>query len=1031
MRIAIVHLSDIHFREDENAVFERVDGISGVLQSWCSECPDLKDCFIVVTGDVAFSGNSGEYEKAYTFFAELHDKIQALDILHRIEYVVVPGNHDCDLEAISGTRQMLISGIPEKENVLIDDSVIDTLTSEQEKFFEFLRALVPGVCSTPGEKLYYERDFAVGECNIRFSCYNTAWMSQRNEQRGRVVFPLEKICKGKGECDLVCAVFHHPYGWFKPENGRAFRRHIETTADIVLTGHEHDLDSYTVTRITGEISDYMEGGILQPQDSEESSFNGVIVDLQGGVHKRFQYYWSGEIYLPRFSAEWGPLHPSKSLTPRFENSESFRESLDDPGVGFTHRHVGHLRLSHIFVYPGLTEIVLGDAAAGVPYKTIAGENVVDYVLNTKQLVVIGANLSGKTSLLKALYAELVFRGFVPVLVTGESITSPKHDRISQLIYDSFSSQYSVDMLEEYKQLPKNKKVLLVDDFDKSRLNHKGKSIFLDFVQNTFERVMVTGTHLVQVEEVAPGVHRSLVSFTHCQIAEFGYVLRRRLIRKWLSLGREYTFSDTDLDYEVRTYENDLNRVIAVRLLPSNPFVVLTILQTIEARVPLETASGSYGHLYEFVITSAIAKSSARIDDLAKKYDFLSALAYYLFDRALPNVTADQITEVEEIFYEKHDIRVDSRRLTAELVQVNVLAHLDGYYTFKYAYLYHYFVARYMRDYLRDQREGPNIQARIETMTKNVFREDYANIVIFLCYLSRDPLIYQAILGNARDIFAEKSICELDEDVSFINVLHPDQPKLLIEEKSVEETSEELLRARDEVSTIADDADATYDTEVVGELSSLDPILKLNVAFKTVQILGQILRNFPTSLGKEAKLELADECYSVGLRALKALFEMIEEDLDAFKDQLGQFIADAYGIEDECEVSERVRKLLFIIPVSLAFAVVKLISYSVGSEELKETYKRVLARRSTTAIRLIDTSIKLDHFRRIPANEIVDLHTELRKNPCSSTLLAVLVVENMFLYHWPYDKRQSTLAKLGIQVTNPRLIESPTKKLPRD
>lgn len=1030
MKIAIIHLSDIHFRENENIVFERVKGISGVLQSWCYECSDLESCFIVVTGDIASSGKSKQYEQAVTFILALDAAIKVSDILHRIEYIVVPGNHDCNFEVMSGNREAMIRELHAKE-VSADDPIIETLTTNQREFFEFLKTLSPGICSTIKDRLYHERDFAIGECKIRFNCYNTAWMSKQHEQQGNVVFPLANVLKTNGECDLVFAIFHHPYNWFELESRKSFSSHIETTADIIFTGHEHDIDSYTKQKINGEISDYMEGGILQLQDSADSSFNGVIIDLQSGLYKRSQFSWNGEIYQTIYSTEWEQLHRSKSLRQRFENNKKFKDFLDDPGVGFTHRYKDCLRLSDIFVYPDLAEIGADVTAEKLPYETIIGEKIIDYVLNTKQLFLIGANLSGKTSLLKTLYSEFVNRGFVPVYINGELLISPNSNRISKFIDKIFSDQYSVDMLEKYKQLSKNERVLLIDDFDESKLNYRGKDQFLDFVQNMFERILITGTDLLKVEEFVPNVHKSLLSFKHCQIAEFGHLLRRRLIKKWLSMGREYIITDSDLDSEVKACENDVDRMILEKVIPSNPFVVLTILQTLEAKTPLDTASGSYGQMYEYLITRAILQSSKRVEDLQKKYDFLSQLAYYLFDRGLVNVQAEQINEVEDIIFNKHDVRIDSARITSELVKVNILSCRDGDYAFKYMYLYYYFVARYMSNYLRDSLEGADIRAKVDIMSKNLFRENYANIMIFLCYLSSDPLIWEAILRNAKEIFREIEPCDLDEHVSFINIMQPQEPKLLVEEKSVEETSEELLRIKDEMESISDYDDTTYNIDIVQDIGKLDPILKLNVAFKSIQILGQILRNFPTKLGKQVKLDMTEECYSVGLRTLKAFLEMIDEDLDEFRKQLGHIIKEEIGIEDEKEISEMVRKLTFIIPVLFSFTIIKTISQSIGSEELTETYKRVTDRWYTPAIRLINISIKLDHFKDIPINEIMSLHRALKKNYCSLTLLCLLILENMLLYHWHPRKRQSILAKLGIEVRDPRLIESPSKKLQRE
>ena len=68
MKIAILHLSDIHFRREResNSIFERTEQIAAAFRG-LSE-PRIDACFVAVTGDIAYSGNSQEYSVALDFF---------------------------------------------------------------------------------------------------------------------------------------------------------------------------------------------------------------------------------------------------------------------------------------------------------------------------------------------------------------------------------------------------------------------------------------------------------------------------------------------------------------------------------------------------------------------------------------------------------------------------------------------------------------------------------------------------------------------------------------------------------------------------------------------------------------------------------------------------------------------------------------------------------------------------------------------------------------------------------------------------
>ena len=94
MRIAVVHLSDIHFRVGTNPVLSCTSEIASAVNS-VDATPSL--VIIAVSGDIAFSGDPLEYRHALEFFAGLKDQLINLNGGARVEHVCVPGNHDCVL----------------------------------------------------------------------------------------------------------------------------------------------------------------------------------------------------------------------------------------------------------------------------------------------------------------------------------------------------------------------------------------------------------------------------------------------------------------------------------------------------------------------------------------------------------------------------------------------------------------------------------------------------------------------------------------------------------------------------------------------------------------------------------------------------------------------------------------------------------------------------------------------------------------------------------------------------------------------
>lgn len=73
MKIGLLHLSDIHISKNETTINYLIPKI----QSTCHfELNEIIKLYIIVTGDIANTGNSAEYDIARLFFEELQKNIK-------------------------------------------------------------------------------------------------------------------------------------------------------------------------------------------------------------------------------------------------------------------------------------------------------------------------------------------------------------------------------------------------------------------------------------------------------------------------------------------------------------------------------------------------------------------------------------------------------------------------------------------------------------------------------------------------------------------------------------------------------------------------------------------------------------------------------------------------------------------------------------------------------------------------------------------------------------------------------------------
>ena len=100
MAMLILHLSDIHISGASNPILTRADRIASALNP---HLPNLSQVVIVVSGDIADTGDSKEYALAEKLFVDLADAIRS-EARCPISYLFVPGNHDCNFRLNNAAR---------------------------------------------------------------------------------------------------------------------------------------------------------------------------------------------------------------------------------------------------------------------------------------------------------------------------------------------------------------------------------------------------------------------------------------------------------------------------------------------------------------------------------------------------------------------------------------------------------------------------------------------------------------------------------------------------------------------------------------------------------------------------------------------------------------------------------------------------------------------------------------------------------------------------------------------------------------
>lgn len=273
MRLLLLHLSDLHLTSEEDALLPQYKAITSAVRNID---PELSHVVVAVTGDIAFDGSEEAYVLAAEFFSSLSEDLGAAFELP-VDIISIPGNHDCDFSSPQDVRNVLLNNAFGTGDEVPSEELLDKCLEVQGAYREFadsVHTLNPSLASS---QLLQEYRLAVnGSDEVSILGLNTAWMSKLHEDQGSLLFPPAAISE-RLETAVCIALMHHPYPWLEASNLRAVRARLERIADVILTGHEHDVDRRQLETALAHSVTYIEGGALQQSGQlMGGTFNAVI-----------------------------------------------------------------------------------------------------------------------------------------------------------------------------------------------------------------------------------------------------------------------------------------------------------------------------------------------------------------------------------------------------------------------------------------------------------------------------------------------------------------------------------------------------------------------------------------------------------------------------------------------------------------------------------------------------------------------------------------------------------------------------------
>jgi len=1015
MKISILHISDIHVHSSTDGILKRADEIA----STCFNDAHTSDAFfIVITGDIAYSGKDEEYSAIQGFLENIKNKIKS-EGCEVVEILMVPGNHDCVLKPEDDVRSLLIQNVISSNEIAEKDAITDECTKVQLNYFNF-RNKITSCVPILDHKLLTEYEFLIANKVVRFTAINASWMSRIPEVAGLLVFPANKFRDVISQpAELRFVLIHHPLNWYYPSTSSELRRLVNTHATAILSGHEHSSHAGITNDFELGSNLYFEANALQPHEAELKAGYSIVSfqldDVKTAVQKVYELNETG--------IEIGEEHTTSlegmnsSLIECLNLKDDFLVKISDVGGGFIHPDKDHLEIDDLFVYPELKrKKYKNDKDDAEPASfSIPSEEILSPELDNLKLIILGEEKSGKTTLLFKAYRDMHNKGQMPLLVNASDIGSFNSNTFSKLLEKWAKEQYKEP--NQFLRSPKKRRVVFVDDIDRLRGGLKATLKLILSLETEFDSVILTANSGFELSEIVnKDLAVALQNFETYELTRFGHALRHKLIRKWCLCGQVNTLYE--LDKKIHDIESVVNLVLGKNLVPSQPFYLLILLQSSNVQTEQsELKNSSFAHYYEYLMTGNLKKSGVKRDEYDELFNYLSHLAWLFRNGDLNEISKPELQGFNEQ-YSKLIFKVDLDSRLSTLVNAKLIKNNDNQFSFSYPYVYFFFLGRYLAKNLHK----PEVKNTVTEWCSNLTKRKNANAILFLTYHVNDPWVVEQVSSVLSNCFKKFESIQLNGDVSYINELVEGvtEQYLQLENVSVDENQSDIRKFRDEQDALEDESEEA-------EYEGLDIIKEFHLSLKTAEILGQIVKNYYGSLERPMKKELIKEVFEAPLRFLRFIFELMHEDSEAFVSELEAIITKKNP--EIVALNKRIiaRNLAFNLIGQVCTGMIFKSAANISSDKLEDDIIDLLNDNNSPAYELLAIGTKFTSPKNLPLDKIRRLAKDLKSNPLAFGILQSMGAIHIHQFHLKNEDRQKLCQFLGIDIESSQVIEYRTKE----
>lgn len=1027
MELVIVHLTDIHVRDDNDfdKLFERIPSLGGAICNHITE-PDDSTVILCVTGDLAFSGQENQYVAISIILEEICSIITKRFPMTGIHPVFVPGNHDCDFEDENAAIRDVMLDSPTLD--IMNKSQLKACTNIQKNYFSFVsewNSKYQAISCQPDKILTInELNLNDGKISIKFHCINTSWCSRRHEEKGkmkivngRMKMPSDQL-PDKASNDIVITLMHHDAEWMDWDDKEVWNDYHKKYSDIIMVGHDHTTE-FVLKQNYDESSNYFVKGnqLYDKTNPNQSGFNILKISTGHDPMQEcfFTYEWDGKLYTKVVDTGYRPFKKNRFLNSGIELKKQVWDFLEEMDIDIACGNRKELKLSDIFGFPTLKE---EKGKVTKFYRDM--HSFIEYLNEARFITIRGAKEYGKTALLKQIFEQFYKMKKFPVFLEIAKINTADGEALNRLVEERYRDTYNNIDTNAIMQRNPEERICLIDNFEEIKLTDKIAKKFLKYLTSKFGYVIITRNHMLDILNPLNYVEMNdymKETFSILMLQPTRRTSRERIINKWLQLKDDVEVGTVAFDAKRKEKYSQIQAVMKSNYFNKTPIDLLLVLSYLEQDHPTQLDYSRYSYVYDGLILTkltAIAESDGgRVSNNISIYKtILQKLAYRMYVDDKENYVDESFVLDVILDYKEHhsNAKLKATNVIKKLVDFKFLECKEDSYKFKHSYMYYYFVGSYIECALPPDEKEQIISKVFENIDDNT---NY-NVALFLAYkLNIEYQIIPLVKKYGEPLLSMYRDFKYDNIRKLIEEWGGDIEKKVERMYNVPQNEEiPIIREKEmeKLEEMEEGEDSSTDAEV--RRTNTD-VLKMG---RYIDFMGNILKNYSGKMENEPREEGIDFIFKSVSKVIGSLCNfsmyMVDKLIQLMEEKIKD--GDEEDIELKCQFTEAIKGAFAQILFAFIEANLMGLTGSIDSDTLKENIASYCSTHDSEFVKMarLEYLIRISSVK-LPVNEINVL---FKGKECLSEISQNILKDNIFRYltSYQYDvhDRQAVCSILG-------------------